>query len=174
MIAAEGTPMFDATTSDFLRNIPAPLIGLLAGLARERTYSAGAVLFAEGTLHDDFHLVVDGHVRLDMAVTQRGRIPLLTVGPGDILAWSALLAQGRMTATATALEPVRTAAFDGEALRALCAQNTELGYHLMKQLAAALSRRLLATRLQLLDLFAGHVPTLETAPSVGSPVDTEC
>ena len=33
----------------------------------------------------------------------------------------------------------------------------------MKQMAGALSRRLLATRLQLLDLFAGHEPVLETS-----------
>jgi CRP-like cAMP-binding protein len=159
---------------DFLRGLPASVVTELAAMSRERVYPAGAVLFSEGAFHSEFHIVVAGHVRLDMAVPQRGRIPLLTVGPGDILAWSALLAQGRMTATGTALEPVRTAAFDADQLRRHCETNPQLGYHLMKQLAAALSRRLLATRLQLLDLFAGHVPMLETTSPVGSSVDAEC
>jgi CRP-like cAMP-binding protein len=79
-----------------------------------------------------------------------------------------------MTATATALEPVRTVAFDGEKLRSLCDQQPDIGYHLMNQLAVALSRRLLATRLQLLDVFAGHVSVLEANPAVGRPGDPEC
>jgi CRP-like cAMP-binding protein len=58
-----------------------------------------------------------------------------------------------MTATATALEPVRTLAFDGRALKALCEECHEVGYYVMRQIVVVLSERLLATRLQLLDLF---------------------
>lgn len=166
--------MLQALNSEFLQGIPAQHMPLLSEMMRERDFPPGAVLFSEGSFQADFLLVVAGHVRLDMAVPQRGRIPLLTVGPGDVLAWSALLAQGRMTATATALEPVRTAAIEGEKLRSLCELQPDIGYHLMKQLAVALSRRLLATRLQLLDVFAGHEPILEAIPAFGKPGDPEC
>ncbi len=45
-------------------------------------------------------------------------------------------------------------AISGLELRQLCNTDFEVGYHVMGQVASALSQRLLATRLQLLDLFA--------------------
>ena len=154
--------------TEFVRGIPSSLLPSLCRLAQPRAFPAGAALFAEGQANLDFHLVLDGHVRLDMNVPQRGRIPLLSVGPGDVLAWSALLSGGKMTTSAKAMEPVRTAAFEGTQLQQLCEREPEIGYHVMKQLAGALSRRLLATRLQLLDLFADHEPIGLTKAAVSS------
>lgn len=159
---------------EFLRAIPRNLIPRLTDLAQVRVYPAGAVLFHEGVAHGEFHIIASGHVRLDMSIPGRGRIPILTAGPGDVLAWSALVQQKIMTSTAVAQEPVRTIAFDGDALRRLCEGNHEIGYHVMKQLAAALSHRLVATRLQLLDLFADQVPSADTSSVVGRPGDPEC
>lgn len=153
----------------FVNSIPS-----LLTLAQPRTYLPGAILFTEGDRNLDFHLILEGHVRLEMSVPIRGRTSLLTVGPDDLLAWSALLAQGRMTTSAIALDNVRTASFDGPQLQQLCEQEPQIGYHVMKQVANSLSRRLLATRLQLLDLFEEHesVPDFRSASNV--PVDPEC
>lgn len=160
--------------TEFAGGIPSPLLPALLHLAQPRRFSPGAILFKEGDHSLDFHLILDGHVRLDMSVPVRGRIPLLTVGPGDVLAWSALLAKGRMTTSAIAMDPVWTASFDGPQLQQLCEDQPEFGYYVMKQLANALSRRLLATRLQLLDLFGDHAP-LTDGPFAPSPsVDPEC
>lgn len=160
--------------SEFAGGIPSRLLTVLLQLAQPRQFSPGAVLFKEGDHSLDFHLVLDGHVRLDMSVPIRGRIPLLTVGAGDVLAWSAVLAKGKMTTSAIAMTSVSTAAFAGPQLQQLCEDQPELGYHVMKQLASALSRRLLATRLQLLDLFGDHAP-LPDGPFAQSPsVDPEC
>jgi len=126
------------------------------------------VLFQEGSEHDDIYLVLRGRVRLEMLVRDRGRVPLMTAGAGDLVGWSPLFAGHPMTATAIALEPVQTLSFDGQELRGLCETNHELGYHVMRQLALVLSERLLATRLQLLDLFLDH------QPRGTSPVDAEC
>ncbi len=160
--------------SEFLRAIPGPLIARLESLAQMRVFQPGAVLFVEGNSHPDFHVVASGHVRLDMLVPRRGRVPILTVGPGDVLAWSALVGNSIMTSTAVALEAVKTVALPGDQLRQLCEAEHEVGYHIMRQLASALSRRLLATRLQLLDLFGEHVPALEFTPNFGRPGDPEC
>jgi CRP/FNR family cyclic AMP-dependent transcriptional regulator len=145
--------------TQFLRGIPVQFHSSILELAQVRTYSPGSDVFTEGSLHSDFHLVMQGHIRLDMTIPKRGRVPLLTVGPGDTLAWSALLSDGTMTTSAIALESVQTAAFAGKELQQLCERQPEVGYYVMKQLAGSLSRRLLATRLQLLDLFAGHEPS---------------
>jgi hypothetical protein len=60
-----------------------------------------------------------------MAIPGRGRVPILSAGPGDVLAWSALVQQKIMTSTAVAQVPVRTIAFDGDALRQLCERNRD-------------------------------------------------
>lgn len=160
--------------SEFVHGIPGSLRDRLAHLAHPRIYPSGATLFVEGDVHSEFHVVAEGHVRLDMLVPRRGRIPILTAGRGDVLAWSALVGNSIMTSTAVALEPVKTVAFPCDQLKILCDEEHEIGYHVMRQLASALSRRLLATRLQLLDLFSADIPAMDLAPGIGRPGDPEC
>lgn len=118
-----------------------------------RRFAPGAVLFREGERSDAFYIVGFGHMALDMTGPARGTTRLLTVGPGDMLAWSALLGNARMTATATAVDDVELIEFSGALLRQWCETDPSFGYRWMKRLSTALAERLLATRLQLLDLF---------------------
>lgn len=129
----------------------------LAELARHATvenYPAGTTLFREGTKNDKLCFVVDGAVALEMHIPRQGKTRLLTIGPGQLLAWSALLGNGTMTATAIAQDELQVIAFPAETLRDLCESNHDIGYNVMKQVSHSISRRLLGTRLQLLDLFA--------------------
>jgi CRP/FNR family cyclic AMP-dependent transcriptional regulator len=155
-------------TVPFLTALPAPLRAQLEQLATPRGFHPGMTLFQEGARHDEIYFVTAGRVRLEMFVPGRGRQPLMTVGPGDVVGWSPLFAGHTMTATAVALEHVQTLAVNGQALAGLCESNHEAGYHLMRQLVIVLSNRLLATRLQLLDLFHEHQPHRP------QPVDAEC
>ncbi len=158
----------------FLRAMPDELVLRLGKLAHARAYSAGSVLFVEGMAHPDFHIIVEGHVRLDMQVSKRGRIPIMSAGPGDVLAWSSLVGNSVMTSTAVALEEVRTVAFRNDELMKLCEEDHEVGYQVMRQLASALARRLVATRLQLLDLFGEHDSAMVVIPDRGLVGDPEC
>jgi CRP/FNR family cyclic AMP-dependent transcriptional regulator len=152
----------------FLDALPGSVRVLLDRIASPKHFAAGAVIFQEGLEHDHIYVVLEGSVRLEMFVEGRGRLPLMTAGPGNVIGWSPLFVGHPMTATAIALEPVHTVSFDGQELRTLCEANHELGYHVMRQLALTLSERLLATRLQLLDLF------LEHQPARTQPIDSEC
>jgi len=152
----------------FLDALPGTVRNQLDAIAVPKDFPPGAMLFQEGTEHDDVYLVLEGHLRLEMFVRDRGRLPIMTVGPGDLVGWSPLFAGHAMTATAMALEPVKTLSFDGQDLRGLCETEHEVGYHVMRQIALVLSERLLATRLQLLDLFREHQPLS------GQTVDPEC
>lgn len=143
-----------AGESGFLCELPPACLAKVRGLLSSRHYAPGATIFEEGAFHDELHSIVSGHVRLDMRVPGKGRTPILTAGPGDVLAWSAVIGDQIMTTSAVALEAVETMAITGSALRAACEADHELGYQVMRQLATALSRRLVATRLQLLDLFS--------------------
>jgi CRP-like cAMP-binding protein len=138
----------------FARGLPARAMEALATMAELQTVAQRGILFHEGAQCQDLFLVQSGFFTLDVHVPARGRVTILTVGPGELLAWSALLGEGSMTATATAVEESRVLTLPGDKLRTLCNVDHEFGYSLMRHLSIALSRRLLATRLQLLDLFA--------------------
>lgn len=146
------------THGDFLQGLPAASRERLEPLAREKHFPPGARIFAEGAVDDDVYLIAAGHVRLEMAVPHAPHAQFLSLGPGDLLGWSPLLGDQPMTATAIALEPVQVVAFDGGALRRLCHADHEIGFQVMKQLAQALAERLVATRLQLMDLYKDSLP----------------
>ena len=128
-------------------------LGQLDELACRVCQPAGSILFTEGEVHPRLYFICHGTVRLDMARHHRGRQALLSLGPGDLLAWSSLTAEPVMTATAITLSDCELIAFDSRALQAAMDDNIALGYKMMCIIARGLSRRLLATRLQLLDVY---------------------
>ena len=133
--------------------MPASAIDQLTNIAQLKSYATGRVLFNESVYHAQIHILCDGLVTMEMRVPGHGMRKILTLGRGELLAWSALLADGVMTTTAIVTEDTKVIEFLTEELKSLCDQNHELGYYVMRQVAVSLARRLLATRLQLLDLF---------------------
>lgn len=126
----------------------------LASLARLEHVPAGTEILHEGELTDDFGIVLSGRVALRMLVPERGMVTILTVEPGDIVGWSAIVPPHRATSAAIAIEPVELLMFDGERLRAALRSDHALAASVYPRVLQAVSRRLAATRLQLLDLFA--------------------
>ncbi|WP_186776540.1 Crp/Fnr family transcriptional regulator [Rubripirellula reticaptiva] len=114
----------------------------------------GETVFREGERHSWVYWIVDGSVALEMTTGGTAPMSLLTLGRADLLAWSTMLGNRRMISTATATSPVELLAFDANELRELCQSNHEIGYQIMTHVAKQLASRLLATRLQLLDLFS--------------------
>ena len=129
------------------------ILSQLASISQYMFVPAGTLLFTEGQLHSNVHFVDSGTIALDMVTQQCGKQLILTVGEGDLLAWSALLGDSRMTASAVAMTDATLITIPGEDLQSLCDADHELGYVVMQCIARLISRRLLATRLQLLDLF---------------------
>jgi CRP/FNR family cyclic AMP-dependent transcriptional regulator len=138
----------------FAADLPDRVVEELANVSAIVDFPAGSVIFHEGTENHFLYLLCGGHIGLDMYVPSRGRVRILSLGPGEMLAWSALLGDGRMTVSATALDDIRAVAMAAPKLRELCEADHEVGFQLMSRMAQALAQRLLATRLQLLDLFA--------------------
>lgn len=130
----------------------------LADLAKARTFAKGQTLCREGESCSELFLIEKGHVGLDMFVPGRGQVRVMTLGPGEVLAWSALVGNQGATATGVALEETETIVFPDEALIKLCQTNHDVGYPVMRELAKAISRRLVTSRLQLLDLFQQESP----------------
>jgi CRP-like cAMP-binding protein len=132
----------------------------LLSLATEQRFAPGAVVFHEGSSCGDLYLLRHGKVQLQMRVPGHGSIPILTIGPGQLLGWSAVVGTGEMTTSAVALEETEVWVLSGDKLKTLFEQDHHFGYRFMERLAAALARRLVATRLQLLDLFASEAPSI--------------
>lgn len=138
--------------------LPQDVVQLLLMLGHWRGPAAGEILFRANVPSDFWLLVLRGRVTLEMLVPGRGKVPILTLGPGDIVGWSAVLGHEQMTTSAVATdEETEVVAFPAAEVHALCQRDPQVGYLLMRHLALSLADRLVATRLQLLDLYA-HPP----------------
>ncbi len=147
-------PVAALSASWFGAGLSPETIARLAGIAELKDAEVGADLTREGQVTEAFAIVLSGRVALRMLIPERGMVTILTVEPGDILGWSAVVPPHRGTANAVAIEPVRLLNFEGERLRALLRSDHALAASVYPRILVAVSRRLSATRLQLLDLFA--------------------
>ena len=138
----------------FAEGLPNKHLQCLCRAARLLRVPANQKLFQEGSVEDEIFVISSGHVRLSMNVPGRGEVPFLTTGPGDLVGWSGVISDARMSAPAVTTVDTTLIALSGKRLRELCECESDLGYALMKRIAHVLSQRLLSTRLQLLDLFS--------------------
>lgn len=129
----------------------------LAGISELVSFPAGKTIFTEGSIAEHIFLLRNGRVELRMCAPAQGCMTMLTVEGGDLLGWSPALTQGEMTATAVTIKDTQAIKIAAETLKALCDADHDIGYEMMKRIAIALSRRLTATRLQVMDMHA-HTP----------------
>jgi len=120
------------------------------------TAEPGQELFREGDESEVLGIVIKGRVALRTRVPERGDFTILTVEPGDVYLWSALVPPYRATSTAVAIEALEAITFEGPALRAALREDAALAQALYPRVLVAVARRLNATRVQLLDLFAAE------------------
>jgi CRP/FNR family transcriptional regulator, cyclic AMP receptor protein len=136
-----------------LNELDAATVAKLVVLGSVRHYKEGTVLFNEGEQHQLLYFVCQGAFKLDMVTPACGTQTILSIGAGEWLAWSSLIGDRVMTATAIAIQDSDAIVFDAEKLKLALDADACLGYQVMQAVARGLSRRLLATRLQLLDLY---------------------
>jgi len=134
--------------------LPTRLLELITGCGRFERFPADFMVFREGQPADRFYVVREGSVALEVASPERGPIVIQTLGPGEAVGWSWLFPPYRWHLDAVTRGAVAAIGFDGACLRAKCDADHELGYELMGRFAELMLRRLMATRLQLLDVYA--------------------
>lgn len=122
--------------------------------ARLSSFGVDEILLREGAECDSFGVLLTGLLGMQVLVPGRGTVTLLTVEPGDVYGWSALVAPHRSTSTVLGVEPGEALVFDAVELRDLLREDDALAATLYPRILQALGRRLTATRLQLLDLYA--------------------
>ncbi|MCA9079277.1 MAG: Crp/Fnr family transcriptional regulator [Planctomycetaceae bacterium] len=153
------------------RGLSADDLSKLAAIASVVDAGAGKTLFQEGDKADQLYLVIHGLVGLDMCLPRQGCTRILTIGPGQFVGWSAIVGHGQMTTRASVLEPATLITFPGNQLETLFAQDHDIGFQVMRQVAIGMSQRLTGTRLQMLDLFGETRPV--APPHYGSDKSSE-
>jgi CRP-like cAMP-binding protein len=87
---------------------------ILAAAAR-RTFNRGEILVHAGDRADSLHLIVEGHVAVEVSTADGDRATLTILSPGDYFGELSLVGATRgrhRTATVVALEPTRTLSID--------------------------------------------------------------
>jgi len=135
------------------QGLPARHIGLLAELAAEVTFDAGQYLYREREEANEFHVILEGRVSLELPCPNHRPLAVQTVEAGEVVGWSWLFAPYQRRFDVCAVVPTRAIVFDAKRLRSACESDHALGYALLKILSAVLVDRLRATQLQLLDLY---------------------
>jgi CRP-like cAMP-binding protein len=120
---------------------------------RPLEFEPGDVILREGRPTPFLGLVAAGRVAIRVQVPARGPHTVVTLEPGDVIGWSAVVPPFRATADAVAQVRVRIRAFDAEALRALLDADADIAAQVYGLLLHCVSDRLTTSWHQLLDLF---------------------
>jgi CRP-like cAMP-binding protein len=126
----------------------------LARLGEIQDFEADEVILQEGDASREMGIIISGRLALRTLVPGRGLITILSVEPGDIFGWSAVLPDTQAQSTVVATEPSKALVIEGVKLRAALKDDHALAASVYPRVLKAVGRRLRATRLQLLDLFA--------------------
>lgn len=152
--SVKGLMVDDWRSHAFVRGMSADLVTTLAACAMPMAFEAGQLIFREGEIANRFYLLLEGHVQLEAEAPDRPAVPVDQLGAGDVLGWSWLFPPYTWNFTARAIEPVKAVFFYGTWLRDRTETDLPLGYELMKRTAMVLTRRLQATRQQLVQAAA--------------------
>ncbi len=129
-------------------------IKLISGMSEKMSFKPGERILKEGQEAGHFYLIIEGKVSIGLRVPGEGEIIFETIGEGEIIGWSWLIAPHIWRFNATAVDPTEVIAVDAHNLVELCEKDHELGYQLLKKMVHVIGDRLTATRLQLLDIYA--------------------
>jgi CRP/FNR family transcriptional regulator, cyclic AMP receptor protein len=139
---------FDPLAADhpFLKGFTTEQLELLSANALPAHFKAGEVIFREGEVANRFYLILKGSVGLEIYTKDRGSALVDKIGAGDVLGWSWLFPPYYWRMDARAVEPTDAIFFYGTRLRHEAEQNHDLGYELMRRVAAVAIQRLQAAR----------------------------
>jgi CRP-like cAMP-binding protein len=137
----------------FLEGIRPDLLALMTGCAKNRRFDTGEYVTRESEEADHFFLIRTGKVAAQIRGSTGEPVTIHTLGRGDVVGWSWLVAPHRYRYDTVATETTTAFELDGRCLREKCEANSELGYELLKRVSANLARRIEDLQLQLVDVY---------------------
>jgi len=140
----------------FLEDLPDTDLDLLAGCGKNIVVKAGTFVAHEGDPADFFYVIRKGKVAIEASAPGHGTAVLETLGSGEVLGWSWLFPPHRWTFDFHVVEDAHIVAMDAKCLRGKADADTAFGYRLMKALSRAMTERLRAARMQIMDVYANQ------------------
>ena len=140
----------------FFSGLEPRYLSLIAGCAKNVQFEPGDYLLHEGGDADQFFVIREGTVAIEVHGPGRPPVTVQTVKDGEIVGASWLLPPYRWAYDAKAIDFVRATALDAKCLRGKCEEDHELGYDLMKRFLPVVVARLHAARLQMVDVYGAH------------------
>lgn len=141
----------------FFADVPPAIGRTLVGCARNLRFVPGHFLFREGEAANEFYLIREGRVALELHVPGRAPLMIATLGDGELVGASWLVPPYRWSFDARAMTPTRAFGLDATCLRAKSDADPLLGYEMVKRLLPVMVKRMQAARQQLIDVY-GHPP----------------
>jgi CRP/FNR family transcriptional regulator, cyclic AMP receptor protein len=136
----------------FFRGIDPELAQMATQLATQRRFDTGELIVRDGDPADWFYLIFHGKVSLEVATSEKPRLTIQTVGPGEVLGWSWLVPPYLWRLDARALKPTQALGIDAAAFRTLLTAYPERGFQVLMRLLPIIAQRLENTQIQLLDV----------------------
>lgn len=137
----------------FLAGMGEPMMTTLSDCAHDVTFEAGRTIFRQGEEANEFYLVTQGRVAIEIPVPSGGSMVIQTLAGGAAVGWSWLVPPHRWRFDARSVELTQAIAFDGRCLRGKIESDHDLGYELLKRFAGVMASRIEASRIQLLDVY---------------------
>jgi CRP/FNR family cyclic AMP-dependent transcriptional regulator len=142
--------------TDVFYDLSVPQVEMVASICQEAEYRSGEIIFEENSAGDELYVIAQGEVEilLDPSLVQvtpgplSGPVTIATLRAGQTFGEIALVDEGLRTASARcASRRARLLVVSRDRLITLCDNYAELGYRVMKSLAADLSFKIRGTDL---------------------------
>ncbi len=117
------------------------MLDRLTSITDVLTYNDQEIIFREGDIADRFYMVKMGKVLLEQKMEDKITVSVGSVKVGASFGWSTMIEEGRYTTNAVCAEPCQIFSIRGERLRALCEDDSYMGYLLLQRLLVILKKR---------------------------------
>lgn len=142
--------------ADIFYELSSTQLELVASICEEKTYQTGDIIFGENTTGDELYVIANGEVAIQVdpalvgADSSAGPQSIATLRRGQSFGEVALVDQGVRSAAARCIKhDTRLLVIPRDKLMLLCDTYPQLGYRLMRNLAADLAMKIRNTDLQI-------------------------
>jgi len=137
----------------FFQGMKPQHLSAVAACGRRVQFMAGDFLCREAEEAQDFYVILNGSVSVEIFSYRRGPLTTATVEEGEVLGWFWFDKPLHWHLDARARQVTRAVALDVRALAGKCEEDHDLGYEFMKRYAQHLAVQFRVTKLQLVDMY---------------------
>lgn len=137
----------------FVQGMHLEHVRTLLGCCSNRHFEAGEQIFRGGNESNEFYLIREGNVSLELNIPGNAPLRVESRSGGDILGWSWLVKPYRWHFDARALTAAAVLIVDARCLRDKCDTDHDFGYEILRRFAELMVRDVRSMSLQLIDMY---------------------